>query len=53
MVVSDPKSYAPHLADCDALLVRSVVKVNHELLSKAPKLKAVGRAGVWASITSI
>ena len=46
VIVSDPKSYAPHLADCDALLVRSVVKVNQELLSKAPKLKVVGRAGV-------
>jgi D-3-phosphoglycerate dehydrogenase len=46
VIVSDPKSYSPHLADCDALLVRSVVKVNQELLSKAPKLKAVGRAGV-------
>jgi D-3-phosphoglycerate dehydrogenase / 2-oxoglutarate reductase len=46
VIVSDPKSYAPHLADCDALLVRSVVKVNHDLLAQAPKLKAVGRAGV-------
>lgn len=46
VVVSNPKEYAAHLADCDALLVRSAVKVNKDLLSKAPKLKVVGRAGV-------
>jgi len=46
VVVSNPKEYAPHLEDCDALLVRSAVKVNKDVLSKAPKLKVVGRAGV-------
>lgn len=46
VVVSNPKEYAQHLADCDALLVRSAVKVNAEVLSKAPKLKVIGRAGV-------
>jgi D-3-phosphoglycerate dehydrogenase len=46
IVISDPKGYAAHLADCDALLVRSAVKVNAEVLSKAPKLRVVGRAGV-------
>jgi len=46
VVVSDPKNYAAHLADCDALLVRSAVKVDAELLAKAPKLSVVGRAGV-------
>ena len=39
VVVSNPKEYAQHLADCDALLVRSAVKVNAEVLSKAPKLQ--------------
>lgn len=34
------------LADADALLVRSATKVDAEVLSKAPKLKVVGRAGV-------
>ena len=29
----------------DALIVRSVIQVNDELLSKAPNLKIVGRAG--------
>ena len=34
------------LADADALLVRSATKVDKELLSAAPKLSVVGRAGV-------
>src|SRR5512146_1668560 len=46
VVVSNPKEYAQHLADADALLVRSAVKVNGEVLAKAPKLKVIGRAGV-------
>ena len=46
IVVSNPKEYAEHLGDCDALLVRSAVKVNKDVLSKSPKLKVVGRAGV-------
>jgi D-3-phosphoglycerate dehydrogenase len=39
IVVSNPKEYEPHLADCDAMLVRSAVKVK-------PDVPA------WASITS-
>jgi D-3-phosphoglycerate dehydrogenase len=46
VVVSDPKSYSEHLADCDALVVRSAVKVNKDVLAKAPKLRVIGRAGV-------
>ena len=46
IVVSDPKGYSSHLADCDALLVRSAVKVTADVLAKAPKLRVVGRAGV-------
>ena len=46
VVVSDPKGYAAHLHDCDALLVRSAVKVNADVLAKAPKLRVIGRAGV-------
>ncbi len=46
VVVSSPKEYEPHLADCDALLVRSAVKVKAETLEKAPRLQVVGRAGV-------
>jgi D-3-phosphoglycerate dehydrogenase len=46
LVVADPKTYEPHLADCEALLVRSAVKVTAAVLAKAPKLRVIGRAGV-------
>ena len=46
VVVSDPKAYAEHLHDCDALIVRSAVKVTKEVLERAPKLRVIGRAGV-------
>ena len=46
IVVSNPKEYEPHLADCDALLVRSAVKVKADTLAKAPKLRVIARAGV-------
>jgi D-3-phosphoglycerate dehydrogenase len=46
VVVSNPKEYTPHLADCDALLVRSVVQVDGAMLARAPKLRVIGRAGV-------
>lgn len=46
VVVSNPKEYAQHLTDCDALIVRSAVKVTPAVLEKAPKLRAIGRAGV-------
>jgi len=46
IVVSNPKEYSSHLADCDALLVRSAVQVNRAVLERAPKLRVIGRAGV-------
>ena len=45
-IVSNPKEYAQHLAEADALLVRSAVQVNKSVLEKAPKLRVIGRAGV-------
>src|SRR5471030_807316 len=45
-IVSNPKEYSRHLADADALLVRSVVQVDQSVLEKAPKLRVIGRAGV-------
>ena len=45
-IVSNPKEYAQHLADADALLVRSAVQVTAAVLAKAPKLRVIGRAGV-------
>lgn len=46
IVISNPKEYAQHLGDAEALFVRSAVKVNAEVLAKAPKLRVIGRAGV-------
>jgi D-3-phosphoglycerate dehydrogenase len=46
ITVSNPKEYAQHLADADALVVRSAVQVTAEVLAKAPKLRVIGRAGV-------
>ena len=46
VVVADPKTYATHLSDTDALLVRSAVKVTKDVLASAPKLRVIGRAGV-------
>src|SRR5271170_2711699 len=37
---------AAELADADALVVRSAVQVDAELLKSAPKLRVIGRAGV-------
>src|SRR5882672_6596689 len=45
-IVSNPKEYTQHLAEADALLVRSAVQVNQAVLEKAPKLRVIGRAGV-------
>ena len=46
VVVSNPKEYLEHLPTADALLVRSAVKVNKDVLAKAAKLRVIGRAGV-------
>lgn len=46
VVEADPKTYQTHLSDCEALIVRSAVKVTADVLAKAPKLRAIGRAGV-------
>ena len=46
VIVSNPKEYAKHLADADALIVRSAVQVTPEVLKQAPKLRVIGRAGV-------
>ena len=46
VIVSNPKEYVQHLADAEALLVRSAVTVNAGVLQQAPKLRVIGRAGV-------
>lgn len=45
-VLTTKETIAAELADADALIVRSATRVTPELLDKAPKLRAVGRAGV-------
>ncbi len=45
-IVSSPKEYSSHLAEADALIVRSAVQVNQSVLDKAPRLRVIGRAGV-------
>ena len=51
VIVSSPKEYSSHLAEADALIVRSAVQVNQSVLDKAPRLRAIGR--VWGSTMSI
>ena len=41
-----PADLAREIADADALIVRSATRVTDDLLSHAPKLRIVGRAGV-------
>jgi len=45
-VVTTKETIGAELADADALIVRSATRVTRDLLEKAPKLRAVGRAGV-------
>ena len=46
VIVSSPKEYSNHLAEADALIVRSAVQVNQSVLDQAPRLRVIGRAGV-------
>ncbi|MGQ9916461.1 MAG: phosphoglycerate dehydrogenase [Bryobacteraceae bacterium] len=46
VIESNPKEYEQHLGDCEAMLVRSAVKVKAEVLARAPNLRVIGRAGV-------
>src|ERR1700758_2847537 len=46
IVLTTKDTLNAEIADADALVVRSATKVTADLLAKAPKLRAVGRAGV-------
>src|SRR5438309_6113523 len=46
VVLTTKDNLNSEMADADALIVRSATKVTAELLELAPKLRAVGRAGV-------
>src|SRR5947209_20373925 len=45
-VLTTKETIAAELADADALIIRSATRVTADLLDKAPKLRAIGRAGV-------
>src|SRR5438094_9411473 len=45
-VLTTKETLEREVADADALIVRSATKVTADLLAKAQKLRAVGRAGV-------
>src|ERR1700745_978360 len=45
-VLTTKETLEREIADADALIVRSATKVTVDLLAKAPRLRAVGRAGV-------
>jgi D-3-phosphoglycerate dehydrogenase / 2-oxoglutarate reductase len=46
IVLTTKETLDGEIVDADALIVRSATKVTADLLDKAPKLRAVGRAGV-------
>jgi D-3-phosphoglycerate dehydrogenase len=46
VVEADPQSFETHLSNCEALIVRSAVKVTRDVIAKSPKLRVVARAGV-------
>ena len=45
-IASDDPSFVEHLSSAHGLVVRTYTRVNEALLSRAPKLKVVGRGGV-------
>ena len=46
VIVSNKDDFRNHLADANAILVRSAVTVTEDVLNAAPNLKVIGRAGV-------
>ncbi len=46
IIASNPKEFRAHLAEAEALIVRSAAKVTAETLAQAPNLRVIGRAGV-------
>ena len=46
VIVSNANEYRKHLADAEAVLIRSAVKMTGDEFALAPKLRVVGRAGV-------
>ena len=53
VIVSNKNEFREHLAEANAMLVRSAVKVTKDVFEAAPNLKAVGRAGVGVANVDI
>jgi D-3-phosphoglycerate dehydrogenase len=48
VITSTPEEFRQHLATADALIVRNTIQVDKALLSAAPCLKVIGKAGTGA-----
>lgn len=46
LILSDPQGFHAHLGEAEGLLVRSAAKVPRDVIERAPRLRAVGRAGI-------
>lgn len=45
VILSSPAEFTAHVTDCDAIFLRSGVRITRELIALAPRLKIIGRAG--------
>jgi len=46
IVVTSPTEFTQHLPNADAIVCRGATKITKEVLAQAPKLRAIGRAGI-------
>jgi D-3-phosphoglycerate dehydrogenase len=46
IIVTSPTEFTQHLAGADAIVCRGATKITKEVLDQAPKLRAIGRAGI-------
>ena len=46
VIVSNPREFLQHLPEADALIISNAVRVTPAILSQAPRLRVIGRAGV-------
>lgn len=46
VTISTPSEFGAHLSEAEALIIRSSTEVTNELLTQAPKLRVIGRAGI-------
>ena len=46
IIVTNPTDFTQHLAEADAIVCRGATKITKAVLDQAPKLRAIGRAGI-------